>query len=249
MGKDNTICRVLWKWSKRGAPWLTHAHLLCFWEHRLHLLHLHISRAQCILVHGLLGMNVNWMWEDSQSTLPPTVTMCWHILGHGMFACLQHRQPRGAFPAHEVGLSSRDSAGSVLCHPSVDSVLWLWSFFFPCRSVGDMCLINWYHLVRQAKQDLALRVQLAPPLVLLEGLLSRLTDRCVSLWQGGIRGPRNKCAVPRTPSEMGPERRAGSAKSKRKRAADRGHLPCDPPGNWHSLPPLIYHEKLLPFSH
>ena len=84
MGKDNTICRVLWKWSKRGAPWLTHAHLLCFWEHRLHLLHLHISRAQCILVHGLLGMNVNWMWEDSQSTLPPTVTMCWHILGHGM---------------------------------------------------------------------------------------------------------------------------------------------------------------------
>lgn len=41
----------------------------------------------------------------------------------GTAACLQHRQPRGALPAHEAGLSSRDSAGSVLCRPSVDSVL------------------------------------------------------------------------------------------------------------------------------
>ena len=65
-----------------------------------------------------------------------------------------------------------------------------------------MCFINWYHLVCQAKQDLALRVELAPPLVMLEGVMSRLIDHYD---RGGIREPRSKCTVPRTPSEMAPE--------------------------------------------
>ena len=31
-GQDNTIYKLLWVWSKRGAPWVTHTHVLLAFE-------------------------------------------------------------------------------------------------------------------------------------------------------------------------------------------------------------------------
>ena len=71
--------------------------------------------------------------------------------------------------------------------PAQSSVVLQWTAcsdcdpFFPIQE----CLVYVsYKLIpprMPGQEDLALRVQLAPPLVLLEGVTSRLTDGCVSL--------------------------------------------------------------------